>query len=491
MEQFLNKVIEKKNLLVYNSFRLKPKTKRFLKMKHTKSEIESKAYSLPNLKFESQMLTSFSGLVILQQFFSAFHLKQRLNNCLANLNHGKIFNRATVFMQLILHVLLGYRELQDSRYYRDDPLVKRLLGLNQLPDVATVSRALKEATADSVSHLRLLLRDLVLERLKSLQPPRVTLDFDGSVQSTRRKAEGTAVGFNKKKKGARSYYPLFCTLAQTGQVLDFLHRAGNVHDSNGAREFILACIDAVRTVLPYAVIEVRMDSAFFSDAIVESLEQSNVEFTISVPFERFVELKGMIEHRRRWRRLDGQRGYFEMAWKPQCWENRFRFLVIRTKTKQQQKLPVQLDLFEPYEYGYEFKVIITNKTLGARRVAAYHEGRGSQEGVFAELKSHCHLDYVPVRSLYGNQTYLLAGLFAYNLIRELQMQATTPARSTNAKRASLWVFEKVDTIRKTLIQRAGRLTRPQNMLTLTISANKWIEKRFVKMLNSIAEREVA
>lgn len=491
MEPFLNIMIEKKNLLVYNYFTQKPKTRRFLNMKHTKSNIESKAYSLPNLKFETQALTSFSGLVILQPFFAALNLKQRLRRCLTDLNHGKIFNRATVFMQLILHVLLGYRELQDSRYYRDDPLVKRLLGLNQLPDVATVSRALKEATADSVDHLRMLLRDLVLERLQDLQPARVTLDFDGSVQSTRRKAEGTAVGFNKKKKGARSYYPLFCTLAQTGQVLDFLHRAGNVHDSNGARIFILACIDAVRTVLPNAVIEVRMDSAFFSDAIVDALEQTNVEFTLSVPFERFVELKGMIEQRRRWCRLDSQRGYFEMAWKPQCWESRFRFLMIRTKTKKQQKRPVQLDLFEPYEYGYEFKVIITNKTLSARRVAAYHEGRGSQEGVFAELKSQCHLDYVPVRSLYGNQTYLLAGLFAYNLIRELQMQITPPVRHTSAKRASLWVFEKVDTIRKTLIQRAGRLTRPQNTLTLTISANKWIEKRFLRMLNSVTELEAA
>ena len=49
----------------------------------------------------------------------------------------------------------------------------------------------------------------------------------------------TAVGYNKKKKGQRSYYPLFCTVAQTGQVLDVWHRAGNVHDSNGARAFIL------------------------------------------------------------------------------------------------------------------------------------------------------------------------------------------------------------------------------------------------------------
>ncbi len=50
---------------------------------------------------------------------------------------------------------------------------------------------------------------MVLDRLASLSLPRITLDFDGSVQSTKRRAEGTAVGFNKKKKGARSYYPLF------------------------------------------------------------------------------------------------------------------------------------------------------------------------------------------------------------------------------------------------------------------------------------------
>ena len=145
-----------------------------------------------------------------------------------------------------------------------------------------------------------------------------------------------------------------------------------------------------------------------------------------------------------------------------------------------------MDSFVPYGYGYDFKVIVTNKTIRAKCVAAYHEGRGSQEGVFAELKSHCHLDYIPVRRLYGNQTYLLVGLFAYNLIRELQMQTTRPSRHTTAKRASLWVCQKVDTIRKTIIQRAGRLTRPQNSRTLTISANQWIEKRFMRILNAIA-----
>ncbi|KPK75241.1 MAG: hypothetical protein AMJ79_12035, partial [Phycisphaerae bacterium SM23_30] len=78
-----------------------------------------------------------------------------------------------------------------------------------------------------------------------------------------------------------------------------------------------------------------------------------------------------------------------------------------------------------------------------------------------------------------------------NLIRELQMQTARPSRHTTAKRASLWIFEKVDTIRKTVIQRAGRLTRPQNSLTLTISANQWTEKQFMRIFNAITNRSVA
>jgi len=388
-------------------------------------------------------------------------------------------------MQLIVHLLLGYRELRDVAHYHD-PLVQRLLGLKQLPDVATISRMLKGADQQSVDKLRRLLSDMVLDRIASLALPRVTLDFDGSVQSTKRKAQGTAVGFNKKKKGARSYYPLFCTVAQTGQVLSFLHRSGNVHDSNGAREFILHCIQEVRSRLPGVIIEVRMDSAFFSDEIVSALNEQRVEFSISVPFERFVELKKMIESRQRWSPIDDELSYFEKAWKPKSWSRCYRFLMIRTKTKKQQKGPVQLDLFEPYEYGYEFKVIVTNKELSVASLVAYHGGRGSQEGVFGELKTQCQMDYIPVRHRCGNETYLLASLFAFNLIRDLQMQLEPPTRTTTSKRPALWAFEQVQTFRRTILQRAGRLSSPSGKLVLTFCAGKNLKDRVLQIFQALA-----
>ncbi len=190
------------------------------------------------------------------------------------------------------------------------------MGLRRLPDVSTISRALSHMEKDGVENVRQLCRSMVIEGLLRERLSRLTLDFDGSVQSTKGHAEGTAVGFNKAKKGARSYYPLFCTVAQTGQFFDLHHRPGNVHDSNGAQQFMFNCLSEAKVHLPGTVLESRMDSAFFSQNILTTFNSKHVKFTASVPFERLTQLKEMIENRKRWRKIDRQWSYFETAWKP-------------------------------------------------------------------------------------------------------------------------------------------------------------------------------
>jgi hypothetical protein len=215
-------------------------------VKVAKADIYRQVNSLPALKFEEQQLTSFAGLVVFQKLFETCRLKERLQGACAHLEARHHYGFSTILQCLIVHLLLGYRQLRESAFYRDDPLVKRVLGLKVLPSVPTVSRMLSEFDQRSVAAQQTVSRDLALERLQKQAFRTVSLDFDGSVQSTTRHAEGTAVGFNKQKKGARSYYPLFCTIAQTGQVLDVLHRSGNVHDSHGAIEFVSACVQARR-----------------------------------------------------------------------------------------------------------------------------------------------------------------------------------------------------------------------------------------------------
>ena len=141
-------------------------------------------------------------------------------------------------------------------------------------------------------------------------------------------------------------------------------------------------------------------------------------------------------------------------------------------TKRQAKGPLQLDLFKPVEEDFEYKVIITNKKTRVGHTVRFHEGRGSQEKIFAELKTQAQMGYIPARRRVANEVYLMCSLLAHNLGRELQMQGTPPERATTPGRMARWVFEELSTIRHKLIQRAGRLTRPQGKLTLTLSKNQ-------------------
>ena len=454
-------------------------------MKSSKAQIYAKFHKIPMIRFEDQRLTSFSGLLMFQALFTKMKLKRRLKRCFGHLKISPIFGRHFVVLLLIVHLLLGFRRLREIDYYRDDPVVLRLLGLHKLPDVSTVSRALSQMEYDAVDKLRELSCSLVLEGLKRERLPRLTLDFDGSVLTTKAHAQGTAVGFNKAKKGGRSYYPLFCTAAQTGQFFDMYHRPGNVHDSNGAPEFIMQCFDKAQPELKNTIFESRIDSAFFNKKVVSVLDSRSVQFTASVPFERFPNLKDMIQQRKRWRRIDSELSYFEAKWKPKSWDTTYRFIFIRKRAKKQHKGPLQLHLFEPRDFDYDYKVIVTNKTESAKSIVLFHNGRGSQEAIFGNAKNDTALNVIATRRLAGNQVFTLCAMMAHNLSRAIQMLATPRLLRARPKRPAAWNFQTLDTLRHRIIQRAGRLTRPQGELTLTMSANKAVRKDLLHFLDSI------
>ena len=363
---------------------------------YSKSAIHRKFHWLSEPAFEGHRLTSFSGLVGFQALFAKLNLKGLLKESFRYLKVSPIFGHSVMIMMLVVHLLLGYRRLRDLRYYQDDPLVGRVLRPTRLLDVATLSRTLSGMEHRSANQTCSMVRRMLSERLACFGLKRITVDFDGSVLSTGRFAVGTAVGFNRK--GHRSYYSLYCTIAQTGQVFDVWHRAGNVRDGNCAAAFMRAWLRELRRRLgPGVVLEVRADSAFFSDEIITVLGEAGVEFALSVPFERFAELKHLIENRKRWRRINDQCCFFEHWWAPKSWGYRYRFIFTRSRSVQRHKVPFQLDLFQPAETCNDYQIVIRTKSLSAKKIARFYHGRGAQEALFAELKSQIQMDYVPIR----------------------------------------------------------------------------------------------
>ena len=141
-------------------------------MKSSRAEIQAKFHKIPVIRFEDQKLTSFSGLLIFQVLFSRLRLKGRLKECFEHLKVSPIFGRHLVVLLLIVHLVIGFRRLREIDYYRDDPLVLRLMGLSRLPDVSTISRALSQMEAEGVEKVRELSTAMVIEGLKrvSLSP---------------------------------------------------------------------------------------------------------------------------------------------------------------------------------------------------------------------------------------------------------------------------------------------------------------------------------
>lgn len=417
------------------------------------------------LRHNDETLTAFSGLCILQAWFDRWGLAEHLR-CLFR---GLAPQLPRMFLLLVVVRILGFRHLRQLDAYRADPMLPRVLAIERLPDPSTVGRCFNQYFTDAaIGRVSRANRRAVIGDILATTAATLTLDFDGSVFRTRRRAGGTAVGFNPKRKGERSYYPLFCTVAQTSQVFDVHHRAGNVHDSNGAADFMRDCISAVPSRFK---VEVRADSAFFSEEIVSVLSTRS-RFTISLPFMRFTELKTAIEDADEWNRVDAQTDCFLMKWRPACWEhNEIRLIALRRRQRKQRKGPLQLDLFEPVDHEYTYSVVATNDLNCPKRIVQRHHGRGSQEGLLGELKSHLHADVTAFKTRTANAGSMWASVYAHNLLRRMQMQTSRAERSNrNWKRSALWIFKKPGTLRN-LIVRSGRLTWPSNRTELVIGGS--------------------
>src|SRR5262249_24944055 len=159
--------------------------KRPLEVRVFRDQIYTRACSIPKVRFEDQQLTSFGGIVVFQKLFGKLHLKERLRQCSAHLADKSLYHPAVIVQLLVVHLLLGFRRLRDMEFYEDDPLIKRVLGLKVLPDVSTISRILVEFDDQAIAAHHELNREQVLGRIQQEGLRRITVDFDGSVLSTK------------------------------------------------------------------------------------------------------------------------------------------------------------------------------------------------------------------------------------------------------------------------------------------------------------------
>jgi hypothetical protein len=80
-------------------------------------------------------------------------------------------------------------------------------------------------------------------------------------------------------------------------------------------------------------------------------------------------------------------------------------------------------------------------------------------------------------------------ILAHNLTRELHMVTHEPTLQTEQKRPACWDFMQLNMLRQHIIQRAGRLIRPQGQLVLSMSANAAVQRDLLQIIEAMDQAD--
>jgi hypothetical protein len=349
---------------------------------------------------------------------------------------------------------------------------------------------LQSTTFCNISALITLNSEIVSEKLKLMNLARVTLDFDGTVLSCGDKVKWAARGYNPHNRHSKSLYPLLCHVAQTGHFLRVHNRPGDVHDSKAALGIIKASVEEIRKQLPHAVIEIRLDSAFFQEDIIKYLMKENIEFAMKVPMWQWLYLKELIMLRQRWTPVGKQMSFFESLVPIESWGIELPMTFYREKLSETPKLNHQLDFFTPDDGYYEHSVVLSNKKISAENLLDFYNGRANMEHDIAEVKGEFGFDVIPCRDYQGNGAHQQISTLAYNLVRNFQIDVMNPKeRPRTSSRTNIFEFASLKSIRFEMITAAGRILNISGIKTLRLSQSIIRRKLFEKVQSGIDEFE--
>lgn len=450
-------------------------------MRLRKQDFSQRINSDLKIEFAKQDLSSFSGLELFRRYFALIHLHSRIRKAFSGYGLSGDYSAVHLIMVFVALWLCGGRRLRHIPFISEDPLVQRICGLKSLPSDRTVSRWLGQFTNDALQALIALNSEIVTEKLKALKLARVTLDFDGTVLSCGDQVKWAARGYNPHNRHSKSLYPLLCHVAQTGHFLRVQNRPGDVHDSKRALEVIKAAIDQIRLALPNAVIEVRLDSAFFQEDVIKYLLKEKIEFAIKVPMWKWLQLKELILLRQRWSRANKKLSYFKTLVPIESWGINVEMTIYREKLSDTPKKGHQFDFFTPDDGVYEHSVIVSNKNLSAETLLDFYNGRSSMEHDIAEIKGEFGFDVIPCRDYQGNGAHQQISALAYNLVRNFQIDVLNPAlRPKTSSRTNIFEFTSLKSLRFEMITAAGRLLNIGGTKVLRLSQSTMRRKMFEK-----------
>jgi hypothetical protein len=206
------------------------------------------------------------------------------------------YHLSDVVLLTLVGMIGGATSMAKVKTVWADSVLRKVAGWLKIPVETTILRIFKEVSDAQISqfealthtfrgqHWRRLLRS---GKSKVGSQPVQWVDVDSTVDTVCGRQEGSAKGFNPKKKGALSYHPQIAFLAETKEILQAWFRTGNAYTSNGIVEFTKQLL----AHLPNRMrIIFRGDSGYFVGDLLELLDTRGHGYLIKVKLRNLIPL---------------------------------------------------------------------------------------------------------------------------------------------------------------------------------------------------------
>jgi len=374
--------------------------------------------------FEKSGLTRFGGLSLFQSFCRAFAIRRFLQTFVRWPDYdGRGYHPADLFLAHVFSIVGGLGRVENTQCLIHNGLIPPLLGLNDFPHRDTLRTFLRRFGPQSLRSLVAAhdkVRAELFRRLDLLYS--ATVDADTTTLLTYGSQEGVARGYIPKRRHTQSYYaPILSSEGRSGLSLGMELRAGNVHPSVGAGEFLDQVLRKLPSSIAASRTRLRLDGAFYDRKIVAPLENQGYAYAVVArmyrPLKQRMVTAPYQEFARGWEAA-------EFTYTPWHWKREHRFVAVRRPVSVEPE-EIQLRLFTFRRYTYH-RVLVTNLELTPPAVWRFYCDRGFQELLIREFKDSYTMSKVPTRSFWANAAYLEAILWAYDLVLAFQKLCLPP-----------------------------------------------------------------
>lgn len=372
------------------------------------------------VEYTTRPVSGWGGLVVFARFLESIGVRSFLQRALPD---GRTSNNQVgvvdMVLQLFVSVLSGGRRFEHVDRFREDEVIRNIMKVRRFGSASSITRYLGNFLQSQSEHAHTVLSELVFALAPSIASSDV-LDLDSTVFTRYGEQEGSAKGYNPKRRGARSHHPLLAMLAKSKLIVHAWLREGSASPHKGACEFMTELIS--RLPKTFRIEALRADSGFYSRKFMTLLESMNVPYVIAAKMS--LGFASWSRSRQEWTRIDGTTEVAEGMYKSPKTDLSRRIIVVRTTVRK----IVKGVLFPITDY--EYRAYATSMTDSAEQIVRFYKGRGDCENRIKELKYDFNADGFCLKNFAGTETTFRLICFLFNLVAIFKVTVLKDSRTT-------------------------------------------------------------